>query len=103
MSEWYDQQLNDETVDHPLNRVMAQNDVLRNIEHLKAVLAIKEALEEDDYEEACIYLYALTEAQFSALWIAPAKGGIFTTEERTKIKSNEFVSAAADYFSEKDK
>jgi len=88
--------------DLPLQRVMAQNDVLRDVEHLRAVLAIKEALAEDNFYEVCEYLYSMTEEQSNALWVAPTKGGIFSTEERAKIKSNEFTTARADYFASKE-
>lgn len=88
--------------DLPLQRVMAQNDVLRNTENLRAVLAIKEALAEDDYYEVCEYLYSMPEDQHNALWVAPTKGGIFTTEERAKIKSDAFAKTRADYFAGKE-
>ena len=35
----------------------------------------------------------ITNADKEALWMAPSKGGVFTTEERTFLKSNEFAQA----------
>jgi len=35
----------------------------------------------------------LTNEEKESLWVAPTKGGVFTTEERTFLKSNEFAQA----------
>lgn len=88
--------------DLPLQRVLQQNEALRDLETLKAVLGIKEALAEDNFYEVCELFYSMTDEQRNALWVAPSRGGIFTTEERAKIKSNEFVSVRADYFAAKE-
>lgn len=59
----------------------------------QTVGAIKLALSEDDYDTASEAMSELTEAEKTRLWKAPTKGGIFTTEERTKMKSDEFGAA----------
>jgi hypothetical protein len=76
--------------DLPLARVMQQNDFLRDANFLAAVADIKQCLNSDDLETAAGYWNAMTEDQKSAIWLAPTKGGIFTSEERKKISSDEF-------------
>lgn len=58
-----------------------------------SIAIIKESLINDDYstaKEAWGELPAETQRE---LWRAPTKGGIFTTEERNKMKSNEWSAA----------
>jgi hypothetical protein len=85
--------------DLPYNRLLQHNEVLRD--NLKAVLSIKESLSENDYYQAVVVLDNMSEEVRTALWVAPTKGGVFTTEERAKMKSNEFHSARLDYIAEK--
>ncbi len=85
--------------DLPLGRLMAHNETLRG--NLKVVLGIKEAIAEKDFYQVAVYMDALSEEVKTALWMAPSKGGIFTTAEIASFKSNEYASAKADYFAEK--
>lgn len=85
--------------DMPYNRLIAHNEALR--EHLAGVLAIKEALAENDYYQACVVFDSMSEEVRTALWVAPTRGGIFTTQERAQIKSDEFQSARMDFIAEK--
>jgi len=87
----------------PYLRLLEHNEALRDGENLKAVLAIKEALEENEYEIAAMYLYEMGKEVATALWVAPTKGGIFTTEEIKKMKSNEYHAARTAYFESKGK
>lgn len=57
--------------------------------NLDSVIAIKEALGADDYYQAAQLLDELDNDTQIALNLAPTKGGIFTTEERSKLKSDE--------------
>lgn len=67
--------------------------------HLPRLLDIRAMLAADDFEKAVEALYGwLTKEQFTTLWIAPDKGGFFTTEERRKITSDQFVAIRTDYF-----
>jgi len=89
--------------DMPYLRLVEMGKTLQDINALKAVLAIKEALAEDDYYTACTYIYSMNEKTLSALWVAGTKGGVFSVEERKKMTSQEFQQRKADYFAEKDK
>lgn len=62
-------------------------------EHFDTVAAIKQHLALDQYEEAIEARNELTDAEVMALNLAPTKGGIFTTEEREKMKSDEWGAA----------
>ena len=85
--------------DMPYNRLMQHNAALRD--NLEAVAAIKQALAENDYYQAVIVLDNMSEEVRTALWVAPSKGGIFTTEERTAMRSDKMQSARLDYIAEK--
>jgi len=58
-----------------------------------SITSIKFALSNGDYSTAKESWGELTEDQKMKLWKAPSKGGCFTTEERTKMKSSEFAQA----------
>ena len=62
-------------------------------ENLPSITAIKEALVEDAYEYAAECYGEISNDDKIALWVAPSKGGIWTTEERKKLKSDEFNAA----------
>jgi hypothetical protein len=70
---------------------MAHNEAVRNdwqtVSYMKAAFVEKDALA---FAEAWL---ELSDAQKEALWLAPSKGGVFTTEERAYLRSNE-VNAA---------
>ena len=75
--------------------LIAHNVALRD--NLPAVLAMKEAIAAKDYAEVAMYLKELGEEVSTPLWVAPTAGGIFTTEERTFFKSDEFGAARRQY------
>jgi len=54
---------------------------------------IKESIESGDYSAGSEAWQELTEEEKMGLWKAPSKGGCFTTEERTIMKSPEFRKA----------
>lgn len=84
--------------DLPFARVLQHNELLRDRNIMRAVLDIKDCLAEDDYETVVGYLAAMPEETKSALWLAPTKGGTFTTAEIAKMKSNEYAAARTAYF-----
>ena len=63
-------------------------------EHLDTVLIIKEGLMQDGASysmgDAARAWFDLEEADQRALWLAPSKGGVFTTEELRLMKTSEF-------------
>lgn len=73
--------------DMPYFKVLQHNEALRD--NLQPVLALKEALADNDLESAAMYYMELGQEVTEALWIAPTKGGIFTTKEVKQIKSDE--------------
>lgn len=62
--------------------------------YIDSLTVIRESLKEDDYSTAKEAWTELGEEAQTALWKAPTKGGWFTTEERTKIRSNEWSAAS---------
>ena len=58
-----------------------------------SISAIKEAIATDDWDGLAEAWLELTNEEKKALWLAPSKGGIFTTAERKALKSDEFNAA----------
>lgn len=83
--------------DFPLQRVMEQNAYFQDPDALDWLSGLKRALAADDYEEAYDHLRGVDEDFKKALWLAPTKGGLLTTEERGKIKSDAFTRAMKQY------
>lgn len=83
------QQKEDQASDYLIqhNKVLMDEDVLMAVAH------IKNSLKDGDYHYAAQVEAELEREDIVALWVAPSKGGIFTTEERTKLKSDEMNSA----------
>jgi hypothetical protein len=86
--------------DLPLLTLLKHNEAVR--ENMQVILCIKQALAENDYQEVAMYLDGMKEDDRNALWVAPSKGGIFTTAERAAIKSDAFNAARAEYFRQKN-
>jgi len=65
--------------------------IIRNM--LDKIIDLKDRLADDDYHAAVEIIHSMSEEQVSALNLAPTKGGILTTAEIAKIKSNEYSEA----------
>ena len=66
-------------------RLKTHNEALRR--NFDAVVEIKTALNNHNKDEAMRFWYDIPQDDQIALWLAPTKGGIFTTEERAVWKS----------------
>jgi hypothetical protein len=64
----------------------------------ETIETIKTGIVEGDYYKAAEAWFELSDEEKQAIWVAPTKGGPFTTEERAIMKTNEFK---AEYFAEK--
>ena len=75
-------------------RLLKMNEVLRDEINLCQVSEIKGVLRSDDDEGAQALWSEFTEEEQIALWVAPKYGGIFTTEERKRLrpKTTELVT-----------
>jgi len=80
-----------------LERLIKHNDALR--EWIDDVASIKSSLALDNYGAAYETYAGIPQDVKSALWVAPTKGGIFTTKERGQMKSNEWNDASKFYHS----
>ena len=69
-----------------VDRKQIHDDALR--ENLASVNAIKLGIEEGDLSTAAECWFELEEDVQRALWLAPSKGGIFTTKEREVMKND---------------
>lgn len=83
--------------DLPLKRVIDQSKALHDLDTFRAVCMLKEALAEGEIDSAVMVFHSLTQETVAALWVAPTKGGIFTTAEIAAIKSDEFAAKRRDY------
>lgn len=62
-------------------------------EHRERISHIKECIDCGDYATAAAAWYSLSQETQRLLWLAPSKGGPFTTDERAIMKSDEFAKA----------
>jgi hypothetical protein len=72
-------------------RLLKHNEAVR--EHITSIVAIKECIATENWSAAYEAFAELEPETISALWVAPTKGGIFTTSERHAMKSNEWNDA----------
>lgn len=72
-------------------RLLNMGLALRN--NLDSVVVIKNGIATGDLSSACEAWEELSTEDKRAIWVAPTKGGIFTTEEREIIRSPEFLNA----------
>jgi hypothetical protein len=88
------------SADELVNALQQQNDTSPLMDHNEAlqrnyasVYFIKEHLALRAWEAVAEAWGEITNEDKKALWVAPSKGGIFTTAERGDLKSNEFNEA----------
>ena len=88
------------SADELVNALQQQNDTSPLMDHNEAlqrnyasVYFIKEHLALRAWEAVAEAWGEITNEDKKALWVAPSKGGIFTTAERSDLKSNEFNEA----------
>ena len=85
--------------DMPYMKLLEHNEAVRD--NMQVILAIKDSLGEEDYENAAMYLYEMGKDTVEALWIAPTKGGIFSTKEVAQLKGDEMGAARREYIKSK--
>ena len=78
-----------------VERLKAHNAAVRD--YIESICAIKAYLMNDQYELAYEAIAEIPDEDKLTLWIAPSNGGIWTTEERGKMKSNEWTEARKNY------
>jgi len=78
--------------DAVMDRLLAHNAAVRD--NLPSILAVKEGLAINDYNMAYEAWIEMDADIHAACWVAPSKGGIFTTSERQQMKSNEWNTAS---------
>lgn len=59
----------------------------------ESITTIKRGIENEDLPSAAEAWFELSEEEKHAIWVAPTKGGPFTTSEREVMKSTEFRKA----------
>jgi len=79
--------------------IVQMNEVLRN--NFASIAYIKEALSEGAYDDAAEAESEIGRDDLVTLWVAPSKGGIWTTEERAKLKSNDMNAARKNFAGDK--
>lgn len=80
-----------EAVEEQVGRVKKHNAALAK--HFQSVAFIKESIGTGDYSAAYEAMTEIPNEDRADLWLAPSKGGIFTTKEREIMKSSEFLKA----------
>lgn len=92
------QQRVDELVGEASKRLMTHNEAVRD--HFSSVCYIKEGVENQDPMMVAEAWLELDAAAKEALWLAPSKGGVFTTAERAYLKSDEVNAARKEIINE---
>ena len=75
----------------PLDPLAVHNDAVKR--NCVSISAIKLAIEDKEWETVAESYAELTNEDKTALWLAPSKGGVWTTAERTVLRSDEFDAA----------
>ncbi len=78
-----------------VGRLKAHNAAVRD--YIESICAIKAYLLNDQYELAYEAIAEIPDEDKLTLWIAPSNGGIWTTEERGKMKSDQWTAARKSY------
>lgn len=80
-----------------VERAQTEQEFIRHMEcirdNFESLAAIKAYLVDDDYGLAKEAWHELSQAEQGLLWKAPSKGGILTTDERKKMKSDDWSKA----------
>jgi hypothetical protein len=63
------------------------------LDHYPTIDVVKEGIASKDFMLASEAWFELSEEEQRKLWVAPSKGGVFTTAERETMKSSEFRKA----------
>ncbi|MEL0152276.1 MAG: hypothetical protein VW779_03575 [Halieaceae bacterium] len=88
-------QQNNQASNEDMERLIAHNEAWRNNVH--SIYFIKEyigdPMKPSDWENVAEAWGEISNEDKQALWLAPSKGGVFTTAERAALKSDEFNAA----------
>ena len=88
-------QQNNQASSEEMERLIAHNEAWRNNVH--SIYFIKEyigdPMKPSDWENVAEAWGEISTEDKQALWLAPSKGGVFTTAERAALKSDEFNAA----------
>ena len=81
----------DNTDHHEHKAEIQYNDIC--LKHIDSLNCVRDSLAANDFSTAKEAWRELGEEVQIAIWKAPSKGGWFTTEERAKMRSNEWAAA----------
>jgi hypothetical protein len=87
------QQQNNQGSSEEMERLVSHNEAWRN--NSASIYFIKEYINMDEpkWENVAEAWGEISTEDKQALWLAPSKGGVFTTAERAALKSDEFNAA----------
>lgn len=77
--------------------------MLATLENIDSIMAVKVAIEGEKWHDGVEVWCELNEETQMALWVAPKKGGPFTTAERKAMKAPEWTKVESAYKSEQSK
>lgn len=82
-----------------VSRVLAHNEAVRN--HFESIMAIKQALADEDFDLAAEAFSEIPEEDRQALSLATTKGGIYTLEEVKMFRDDRWSEARKRYIQQK--
>jgi hypothetical protein len=88
----------DEDAPNPNEPMLKHNEAVRN--NIEMIAALKESIATGEDDFAAQLWQEAGEALRDILWIAPSKGGILSTKERSYIQSHEFSEALKRYIAD---
>ena len=84
--------ISQQAINEATDKLLRHNEVVR--ENVLTILEMKQCLGNDDLHGAYELRAELSDEEVTALWVAPSKGGIFSTKEREQMKSDEWGAVA---------
>lgn len=84
--------ISQQAINEATDKLLRHNEVVR--ENILTILEMKQCLGNDDLHGAYELRAELSDEEVTALWVAPSKGGIFSTKEREQMKSDEWGTVA---------
>ena len=84
-----------------VERLIAHNVAARN--WFDTIYCIKTCISTQDWQQAVEAWHEIPDDDKTTLWLAPTKGGLFTTAEREAMKSNEWNAARKEMYVDTEK
>lgn len=83
-----------------LERLLEHNRAVRD--HIESIVAIKTYLDNSEWDAAAEAIQEIPREDVELLWMAPSRGGVWSTAQRAAMKSDNFNAAMKARFTESE-